>query len=153
MKKYRHVHAHLAATYLQGAVRPRGASPRLYPIDVVSRCFRHGNTDKNDGSTQTPNFAPTIIWTTGLVQNGGSTPMNAEMSRPVGNVMLIEAGRAKRQSALKNCAAGRLTNEGFFDQTLMSAFGGKADVIQGVAKCPLIAKSGHLSDGCGGKSI
>jgi hypothetical protein len=25
----------------------------------------------------------------------------------------------------------------------MSAFGGKADVIQGVAECPLIAKSGH----------
>ena len=27
----------------------------------------------------------------------------------------------------------------------MSAFGGKADIIQGVAKCPLIAKSGHES--------
>ena len=27
----------------------------------------------------------------------------------------------------------------------MSAFGGKADVIQGVAKCPLIAKSGHIA--------
>jgi len=26
----------------------------------------------------------------------------------------------------------------------MSAFGGKADVIQGVAECPLIAKSGHI---------
>ncbi len=25
----------------------------------------------------------------------------------------------------------------------MSAFGGKADIIQGVAKSPLIAKSGH----------
>ena len=25
----------------------------------------------------------------------------------------------------------------------MSAFGGKADIIQGVAECPLIAKSGH----------
>ena len=30
----------------------------------------------------------------------------------------------------------------------MSAFGGKADVIQGVVKCPLIAKSGrHLTGG------
>ena len=27
----------------------------------------------------------------------------------------------------------------------MSAFGGKADVIQGVAECPLIAKSGHFN--------
>ncbi len=26
----------------------------------------------------------------------------------------------------------------------MSALGGKADVIQGVAECPLLAKSGHL---------
>ncbi len=26
----------------------------------------------------------------------------------------------------------------------MSAFGGKADLIQGVSECPLIAKSGHL---------
>jgi len=25
----------------------------------------------------------------------------------------------------------------------MSAFGGKADIIQGMARCPLIAKSGH----------
>ena len=25
----------------------------------------------------------------------------------------------------------------------MSAFGGKADIFQGVAECPLIAKSGH----------
>ena len=29
----------------------------------------------------------------------------------------------------------------------MSAFGGKADVIQGVAECPLIAKSGHWDEG------
>ena len=26
----------------------------------------------------------------------------------------------------------------------MSAFGGRADIIQGVAECPLIARSGHL---------
>ena len=26
----------------------------------------------------------------------------------------------------------------------MSAFGGKADIIQGVAECPLIARSGHF---------
>ena len=30
----------------------------------------------------------------------------------------------------------------------MSAFGGKADVIQGVAECPLIAISGHSKDTC-----
>ena len=37
----------------------------------------------------------------------------------------------------------------------MSAFGGKADIIQGVAKCPLIAKSGPLPDrrSCGVKII
>ena len=29
----------------------------------------------------------------------------------------------------------------------MSAFGGKADIIQGVAECPLIAKSGHTTLG------
>ena len=29
----------------------------------------------------------------------------------------------------------------------MSAFGGEADVILGVAKCPLIAKSGHRQRG------
>ncbi len=29
------------------------------------------------------------------------------------------------------------------DPRWMSAFGGKADVIQGVTECPLIAKSGH----------
>jgi len=29
---------------------------------------------------------------------------------------------------------------------LMSDFGGKADVIQGVAGCPLIANNGHLND-------
>ena len=29
----------------------------------------------------------------------------------------------------------------------MSAFGGKADIIQGVVKCPLIAKSGHTNAG------
>ncbi len=29
----------------------------------------------------------------------------------------------------------------------MSAFGGKADVIQGVAECPLLAISGHSGDG------
>ncbi len=28
----------------------------------------------------------------------------------------------------------------------MSAFGGKADIFQGVAKCPLIATSGHLKE-------
>ena len=28
----------------------------------------------------------------------------------------------------------------------MSAFGGKADVIQGLAECPLIAKSGHKDE-------
>ncbi len=32
----------------------------------------------------------------------------------------------------------------------MSAFGGKADVIQGVAECPLIAISGHCMSGCNG---
>ncbi len=30
-------------------------------------------------------------------------------------------------------------------RTPMSAFGGKADIIQGVAECPLIAISGHSS--------
>ena len=29
----------------------------------------------------------------------------------------------------------------------MSAFGGKADIIQGVGECPLIAISGHSGDG------
>jgi hypothetical protein len=29
----------------------------------------------------------------------------------------------------------------------MSAFGGKAEIIYGVAKSPLIAKSGHIDDG------
>ena len=29
----------------------------------------------------------------------------------------------------------------------MSAFGGKADIFQGVAECPLLAKSGHPGDG------
>ncbi len=29
----------------------------------------------------------------------------------------------------------------------MSAFGGKADVIQGVSECPLIAISGHKDEG------
>ncbi len=29
----------------------------------------------------------------------------------------------------------------------MSAFGGKADVIQGVGECPLIAISGHSEGG------
>ena len=31
----------------------------------------------------------------------------------------------------------------FGSRLRMSAFGGKADIIQGVAECPLIAKSGH----------
>ena len=30
---------------------------------------------------------------------------------------------------------------------LMSAFGGKADLFQGAAECPLIAKSGHTDAG------
>jgi len=28
----------------------------------------------------------------------------------------------------------------------MSAFGGKADIIQGVVECPLIARSGHQGE-------
>ena len=35
----------------------------------------------------------------------------------------------------------------------MSACGGKAEVFQGVAKSPLIAKSGHLSEDCGERTI
>ena len=41
---------------------------------------------------------------------------------------------------------GRLLQRGLTDCATtprMSAFGGKADVIQGVAECPLIANSGH----------
>ncbi len=34
----------------------------------------------------------------------------------------------------------------FLEWGVMSAFGGKADVIQGVAECPLIANSGHSKD-------
>ena len=34
----------------------------------------------------------------------------------------------------------------------MSAFGGKADIIQGVAECPLIAISGPSDERCGGRS-
>ena len=33
----------------------------------------------------------------------------------------------------------------------MSAFGGKADVIQGVPECPLIAISGHKAEKTDGK--
>ena len=33
----------------------------------------------------------------------------------------------------------------------MSAFGGKADIIQGMAECPLIAKSGHSTFQVGDK--
>ena len=40
----------------------------------------------------------------------------------------------------------------------MSAFGGKADIIQGMTKSPLIARSGHSDDpwcpcGCVGRSM
>ena len=41
---------------------------------------------------------------------------------------------------------GRLLQRGLTDSATtprMSAFGGKAEVIQGVAECPLIANSGH----------
>ena len=33
----------------------------------------------------------------------------------------------------------------------MSAFGGKADIIRGVAECPLIAISGHKAEKTDGK--
>ncbi len=35
----------------------------------------------------------------------------------------------------------------------VSAFGGKADVIQGVAECPLIAKSGHKAQLTGAAAV
>ena len=37
--------------------------------------------------------------------------------------------------------------EAIFDHLPMSAFGGKAEVFQGVGKSPLIARSGHYLSG------
>ena len=57
---------------------------------------------------------------------------------------MSKSKQALRTNMERKCGMSRASLSRIFLESQMSAFGKKADIFQGVAKSPLIAKSGHL---------